>query len=163
MVGRGKTLESGSAKKAQSRSSKAVLQFPMGRIARFLKAGKYAEHVGARHSDLGWYNEVERAIGIFERFVDCHPKVSAWIRYAKFEMKNREIPRARGSYERAVEKSGDDEEAEDLFVAFAEFEEKCKETERARINYVLYEELDAQDVDRTRNIYKSSGALTIMS
>ena len=30
-----------------SRSSKAGLQFPVGRIARFLKAGKYAERVGA--------------------------------------------------------------------------------------------------------------------
>ncbi|KAG9145029.1 hypothetical protein Leryth_027639 [Lithospermum erythrorhizon] len=43
----GKTLGSGTAKKAQSRSSKAGLQFPVGRIARFLKAGKYAERVGA--------------------------------------------------------------------------------------------------------------------
>lgn len=47
MVGRGKTLGSGAAKKATSRSSKAGLQFPVGRIARFLKAGKYAERVGA--------------------------------------------------------------------------------------------------------------------
>ncbi|KAF8387951.1 hypothetical protein HHK36_026617 [Tetracentron sinense] len=30
-----------------SRSSKAGLQFPVGRIARFLKAGKYAQRVGA--------------------------------------------------------------------------------------------------------------------
>lgn len=47
MAGRGKTLGSGASKKAQSRSSKAGLQFPVGRIARFLKAGKYAERVGA--------------------------------------------------------------------------------------------------------------------
>lgn len=46
MAGRGKTLSSGS-KKATSRSSKAGLQFPVGRIARFLKSGKYAERVGA--------------------------------------------------------------------------------------------------------------------
>lgn len=42
MAGRGK-----SSKKSASRSSKACLQFPVGRIARFLKAGKYAERVGA--------------------------------------------------------------------------------------------------------------------
>ncbi|PRQ38220.1 putative transcription factor Hap3/NF-YB family [Rosa chinensis] len=30
-----------------SKSSKAGLQFPVGRIARFLKSGKYAEHVDA--------------------------------------------------------------------------------------------------------------------
>lgn len=47
MAGRGKALGSGAAKKATSRSSKAGLQFPVGRIARFLKAGKYAERVGA--------------------------------------------------------------------------------------------------------------------
>ncbi|KAE9460520.1 hypothetical protein C3L33_07547, partial [Rhododendron williamsianum] len=41
--GRGKPK----ASKSVSRSSKAGLQFPVGRIARFLKAGKYAERVGA--------------------------------------------------------------------------------------------------------------------
>ncbi|KAJ9169003.1 hypothetical protein P3X46_020474 [Hevea brasiliensis] len=47
MAGRGKSLGSAAAKKSASRSSKAGLQFPVGRIARFLKAGKYAERVGA--------------------------------------------------------------------------------------------------------------------
>lgn len=41
--GRGKPK----ATKSVSRSSKAGLQFPVGRIARFLKSGKYAERVGA--------------------------------------------------------------------------------------------------------------------
>lgn len=41
--GRGKPK----ATKSVSRSHKAGLQFPVGRIARFLKAGKYAERVGA--------------------------------------------------------------------------------------------------------------------
>ncbi|KAL1325400.1 hypothetical protein HN51_035472 [Arachis hypogaea] len=48
MAGRGKTLGSRNTKKATSRSNKAGLQFPVGRIARFLKAGRYAERVGAR-------------------------------------------------------------------------------------------------------------------
>ncbi|XP_020591040.1 probable histone H2A.3 [Phalaenopsis equestris] len=43
MGGRGKEAP----KKVTSRSSKAGLQFPVGRIARFLKVGKYAERVGA--------------------------------------------------------------------------------------------------------------------
>lgn len=30
-----------------SRSAKAGLQFPVGRIARYLKKGKYAERIGA--------------------------------------------------------------------------------------------------------------------
>ncbi|XP_057538381.1 probable histone H2A.3 [Amaranthus tricolor] len=48
MAGRGKNIGAGAhAKKGVSRSSKAGLQFPVGRIARFLKSGKYAERVGA--------------------------------------------------------------------------------------------------------------------
>ena len=41
--GRGKTA----GKKAVSRSTKAGLQFPVGRIARYLKKGKYATRIGA--------------------------------------------------------------------------------------------------------------------
>jgi len=36
-----------SGKKAVSRSAKAGLQFPVGRVARFLKKGKYADRIGA--------------------------------------------------------------------------------------------------------------------
>ncbi|EMS55374.1 putative histone H2AXa [Triticum urartu] len=43
VAGRGKAK----ATKSVSRSSKAGLQSPVGRIARYLKAGKYAERVGA--------------------------------------------------------------------------------------------------------------------
>jgi len=41
-AGRGKT-----SKKSQTKSSKAGLQFPVGRIGRFLKKGRYAARVGA--------------------------------------------------------------------------------------------------------------------
>merc|ERR1712216_175753 len=44
LSGRGKGK---SGKKAVSRSAKAGLQFPVGRIARYLKVGKYATRVGA--------------------------------------------------------------------------------------------------------------------
>merc|ERR1712043_81471 len=37
----------GTAARPVSRASKAGLQFPVGRIARFLKAGRFAERVGA--------------------------------------------------------------------------------------------------------------------
>ncbi|KAF7843082.1 putative histone H2A.3 [Senna tora] len=47
MAGRGKSLGVSAAKKGATRSSKAGLQFPVGRVARFLKSGKYAERVGA--------------------------------------------------------------------------------------------------------------------
>ncbi|CAD7702209.1 unnamed protein product [Ostreobium quekettii] len=44
MSGRGKGK---SSKKSVTRSAKAGLQFPVGRIARYLKKGKYAERIGA--------------------------------------------------------------------------------------------------------------------
>ena len=46
MSGRGKG-KSASGKKAVSKSLKAGLQFPVGRIARYLKKGKYSERIGA--------------------------------------------------------------------------------------------------------------------
>ena len=42
--GRGKTA---GGKKSQTKSSKAGLQFPVGRIGRYLKKGKFATRVGA--------------------------------------------------------------------------------------------------------------------
>lgn len=110
------------------------------------------------------YKEVERARGIFERYVRCLPTVKAWVRFAKFEMRNGEVGRARGCYERAVEEMGDDANTvrplsvlvelaldrqartctglhrlcasqEELFIKFAEFEEKVKEVDRARAIY----------------------------
>ena len=46
MAGRGKGKGKG-AGRAVSRAAKAGLQFPVGRIARYLKKGRYAERVGA--------------------------------------------------------------------------------------------------------------------
>ncbi|CAN6457944.1 unnamed protein product [Victoria cruziana] len=47
MAGREKSVGARKLKKATSRSTKAGLHFSVGRIARLLKAGKYAERVGA--------------------------------------------------------------------------------------------------------------------
>jgi len=52
MSGKGKSGKSSGGKassdsKAQSRSSKAGLQFPVGRVHRLLKKGNYAQRVGA--------------------------------------------------------------------------------------------------------------------
>ena len=46
-TGKGKGGRGKHATKAVSRSAKAGLQFPVGRLARFLKHGKYAQRVGA--------------------------------------------------------------------------------------------------------------------
>jgi len=51
MSGKGKAGKSGGKagadNKSQSRSSKAGLQFPVGRVHRLLKKGNYAQRVGA--------------------------------------------------------------------------------------------------------------------
>ena len=48
MSGRGKVAGSGKARaKAKTRSSKAGLQFPVGRIHRLLRRGNFAERIGA--------------------------------------------------------------------------------------------------------------------
>ncbi|KAL6276535.1 hypothetical protein ACE6H2_020136 [Prunus campanulata] len=95
--------------------------------------------------DQIWYKYIhmEEIIGnvagarqIYERWMDeldAGPARLALLH--QFEMKNGEVARARNVYERAVEIMGDDEEAEQLFVAFAEFEERCKETDGARRIY----------------------------
>ena len=45
-IGKGKGRGKAAAK-AVTRSAKAGLQFPVGRLARFLKGGRYAERIGA--------------------------------------------------------------------------------------------------------------------
>merc|ERR1712187_257190 len=47
MAGRGKGGKGKGASRAVYRAAKAGLQFPVGRIARYLKKGRYAERVGA--------------------------------------------------------------------------------------------------------------------
>ena len=45
--GKGGRGKGGTNTKAVSKSAKAGLQFPVGRIARFMKEGKYSERIGA--------------------------------------------------------------------------------------------------------------------
>ena len=47
MAGKGGRGKGKTAARPVSRASKAGLQFPVGRIARFMKQGRYAERVGA--------------------------------------------------------------------------------------------------------------------
>ena len=54
------------------------------------------------------YNEIDRARNIYERYVQCIPSVKAWVRYAKFEMKNGQVGLARKCYEQAVGEMGED-------------------------------------------------------
>ena len=47
MTGRGKGKGAKASGKSKSRSARAGLQFPVGRVHRFLKKGNYGERVGA--------------------------------------------------------------------------------------------------------------------
>ena len=47
MSGKGGKAAAGDAKAQTSRSSKAGLQFPVGRIHRMLRKGNYAQRIGA--------------------------------------------------------------------------------------------------------------------
>jgi len=47
--------------KAQSRSSKAGLQFPVGRIHRLLKRGNYAQRIGAGAPGKSYVSELGRS------------------------------------------------------------------------------------------------------
>ncbi|KAL4179065.1 hypothetical protein AMTRI_Chr13g85430 [Amborella trichopoda] len=65
MAGRGKAIGSGGSKKTTSRSSKAGLQIPVGRIARFSKAGNLQRglvlksRIVPRHIQLAVRNDEE--------------------------------------------------------------------------------------------------------
>ena len=52
MTGRGKGKAQGT--RSKSRSSRAGLQFPVGRIHRLLRKGNYAERVGAGAVQCTW-------------------------------------------------------------------------------------------------------------
>ena len=47
MAGKGKGGRGKKGRKSSSRSAKAGLQFPVGRIARYLRQGRYAARVGS--------------------------------------------------------------------------------------------------------------------
>ena len=47
MSGKGKGKGGRGSAKSTTRSAKAGLQFPVGRVGRYLKAGRYADRVGA--------------------------------------------------------------------------------------------------------------------
>ena len=63
IIGKGKGKGGRGEKKAVSRSAKAGLQFPVGRIGRFLKQGKYSTRIGGKLISSGFL------IDLFLRFI----------------------------------------------------------------------------------------------
>ena len=58
----GKTAAGDSSSKSQSRSAKAGLQFPVGRVHRLLKKGNYAQRVGAGAPGMDFLRPVRHVI-----------------------------------------------------------------------------------------------------
>merc|ERR1711865_1149884 len=99
------------------------------------------------------YNELDRARGIFERFVTCHPESRSWLKYAKWEGRQGSREKTRNVYERALEALGDQALNETFFTAFASFEERTNEAERARALYKYA--LDNIPRDKAQELYKN--------
>ncbi|CAM9158886.1 unnamed protein product [Heterosigma akashiwo] len=76
-----------------------------------------------------------KSISVMERYVEAHPTQRAFLKYARWEEKQRQRPLARAVYERALRELEEGERGEKLYAAFAKFEEGCKEFERARTIY----------------------------
>lgn len=60
---------------------------------------------------------------------------SAYIKYAKWELRQGQPALARAVFERTFTELADHERDEELYIQFAKFEERCKEYERARVIY----------------------------
>lgn len=100
------------------------------------------------------YKEVDLARHIYERFVQVHPDVKNWIRYARFEEQNGHLANARDVFERASDFFGEELMDERLYIAFAKFEEGSREYERTRtiFKYAL-EHIPKQDAQELFKAY----------
>ena len=96
---------------------------------------------------------------VFEVYVDVHPTLRAFLKYARWEEKQGQVSYARGVYERALLELPDEEErqSERLFTAFATFEERCREHDRARVIYKYA--LDSCGREAMPDLYKHFIAL----
>lgn len=65
----------GDAKAQQSRSSKAGLQFPVGRIHRMLRKGNYAQRIGAGAPGESGFNELDNTPDFWADFLRVAPPV----------------------------------------------------------------------------------------
>ncbi|KAJ4453836.1 putative Protein crooked neck [Paratrimastix pyriformis] len=85
------------------------------------------------------YHEHERARQILERFIQCHPVLPSYLKYAKFLEKNlHDIEGARAIYQRAYAELGlTFANTDQYYCAFAQFEERRSRfpVERARTLY----------------------------
>ncbi|KAG5889090.1 hypothetical protein JTB14_002118 [Gonioctena quinquepunctata] len=124
------------------------------------------------------YGEIDRARHIYERFVITHPEVKHWIKYARFQENHGLIHSSRQKYEQEILQYPTNYNAWFDYIRLVKGEgdvDVTRETyERAIansppsthkqfwrgyiylwINYALFEELEAKDHERTRQVYKA--------
>ncbi|KAH9519432.1 hypothetical protein Btru_002618 [Bulinus truncatus] len=105
---------------------------------------------------------------VFERWMEWEPEEQAWHSYINFELRYKELDRARAIYEkyillfsqaharsiyeRSVDFFGEDNISEQLLIAFAKFEEAQREHDRARVIYKYA--LDHLPKERCEEVYK---------
>jgi len=77
-------------------------------------------------------SEPENAKKVLYRYLDSFPVLSAYLKVAKFEIKNRSRDAARSIYERVVTELGQEALNEEYFSDFAKFEIRHREIERAK-------------------------------
>ena len=65
------------------------------------------------------YGETQLARQVFERFVAAHTEPKSWLKYAKWEEKQKEPANARSVFERAIEALGEAALTEEFFTCFA--------------------------------------------
>merc|ERR1719228_2656366 len=98
-------------------------------------------------------NNIPGCRAIFERWMEWEPDEQPWLTYIKFELRYKELDRARLIYERAIEFFGEENMDQKLFIAFAKFEENQKEHDRARVIYKYA--LDNMDKEQCADLYKA--------
>ena len=72
-------------------------------MGNYIKYAKWEEKQVSVYIVDRMQDEIERARNIYERALDVDPTAySVWIKYAEFEVRNRNINHARNVYDRAV-------------------------------------------------------------
>lgn len=69
------------------------------------------------------------------RFIQSFPTIKAYIKYARFEERQRQTGKAREVFERLSDELPEELVTADYYLAFAKFEERAREPERARAIY----------------------------
>jgi len=75
---------------------------------------------------------LKRCREVYDQFVQCHPVLESFLKYATWEKKLDNLVEARGVYEKALQVLEEDANQPEYFIDFADMEIEAGEIERAR-------------------------------